>query len=110
MPNIEICGYSTEEAATIQSRIESIMQEMGLGEDAVTSIIPMTVTSCDGKRSPKPFLRICSTDMNEINRILLKIAKGDLRADIETLVLTGFVSIADFANIEKLLETALRQS
>jgi hypothetical protein len=96
MPNIQICGVSDPQRVEIlKQNIDLAMLRLGLGGDAVTSIIPMAVESCDGKRTPMPYLRVCSTDADEIRRILDVMKRAGLAIDVEWFVLGGFVPASE---------------
>jgi len=94
MPNIFICGYG-ERANDIKDTIDEVMQGIGLQDDAITSIVDMKAESCDGKRTPMPYLRICSTDVVEIFRIFKALEQNGVKEDIEFLVMSGFTPSFD---------------
>ncbi len=91
MPNIMICGYEPHKAGELKGRIQSVMKALGLEEDAVTSIVQMEVESCDGLNTPVPYLRVCSTDEDQIQKIIRALKLAGLKEDLEYLVLTGFI-------------------
>jgi len=98
MPNIEIHGFwfsrnekDLESAARARERIEIEMEKIGLQDDAVVTIVDSICTFCDGKKTRMPFIRICSTEKEEIDRIVSAIKKAKVSLDVETLVLTGFI-------------------
>ena len=95
MPNIMICGFPTAQADTLKVKIDQVLSGLGLDGDAVTSITEMCAESCDGKRIPMPYLRICSTDEYEIRRIIEALKNAKLGIDVEWLVLGGFIPAAE---------------
>ena len=52
----------------------------------------MNAVSCDGKMSPMPYIRICSTDEDEIQQIINAFRDAGIRVDIEWLIMDGFIS------------------
>ncbi len=92
MPNIMICGFTPKGADEIRSRVDRAMQNIGLGDDAITSIINMETKSCNRARSPMPYVRIYTTDKGEIQRIIGAFKDLRIKVDIEWLVLNGFIS------------------
>ena len=92
MPNIMICGYDDKKAEGLKVCIDHFMQETGLAKDAVTSIVPMKVESCDEGRKSMPFIRINSTDMGEIQEIINSFVNSGILEDIEYQHLSGFIS------------------
>lgn len=95
MPNIMICGYKKDRADKLKQRIDIVMQKMDLAEDAITSIVTMRAESCDGKRTPMPYLQLCGTDRKELLRIIRAFKKNGIRADIEWSQIDGFVAAKD---------------
>lgn len=106
MPNIEIHGYGrkkscpslpllvvtiAEEAFEMRDRIDKVMQDIGLGGNAITTIYPTIATSCDGEKTRMPYLRISNTKPEETTRIIDKLKEAEIITDIETLTLTGFI-------------------
>jgi hypothetical protein len=94
MPNIQICGFGAIAADQLKRHIDKVMQEIGLGNDAITSIVEMNAESCDGKRTKMPYLRICSTNAREIKKIIGALKKAKIKEDVEWLVLDGFIPAA----------------
>jgi hypothetical protein len=68
------------------------MEELGLGDEAVTTIVQAEVESCDGQLFSIPFIRICSTDKEQIMRILVALEFAGINEYTEWLVLGGFKS------------------
>lgn len=91
MPNIMICGFTPKRAEGLRTSIEIIMRNMSLGDEALTSIVDMEAKSCDGTRTPMPYLRICSTDEDEIQKIINTFKEEGIKVDVEWLVLNGFI-------------------
>ena len=90
MANIMICGFPPKKAEGLRTSIEVIMQDIGLGNEALTSIVDMETKSCDGTRSPKPYLRICSTDAEE-QQITDALKKAGVKVDVEWMPLSNFI-------------------
>lgn len=93
MPNIMLCGFQAPER--LRSDVVAVLDGLGLGSEAVTSIVPMRVESCDGKRTPSPYLRVCSTDADEVRRIVDALKKAGIGVDVEWLVLNGFIPASE---------------
>ena len=90
MPNIMLFGFPQKEANELTLRINRIMQGLGLGDEAVVTNINCTVTSCDDQMTASPYIRICDTGVEEINRIILAFMEAELRVDCEILLLHSF--------------------
>jgi hypothetical protein len=90
MSNIFICGYG-EKADALKGIIDKLMHRVGLQDDAITSIVDMKAESCDGRRMPMPYLRICSTDEADIPKIINIFKEGKVKEDVEWLVMDGFI-------------------
>jgi len=75
----------------LKSRIDRILQELGLGHDAITTIIDCTPESCDGRKKPMPFIRVCCTDADEMEEIIKAFKERKLGVDTEKLLLGGFI-------------------
>ncbi|MEK7542847.1 MAG: hypothetical protein AAB503_00885 [Patescibacteria group bacterium] len=95
MPNIMICGFPEVQANKLKVKICQVMMDLNLGSDAVTSIVNMRVVSCDGKETPMPYIRICSTDGLEIRNITDALKKAKVLVDVEWLVLNSFIPAAE---------------
>ena len=89
MPNIMICGFEPARAEGLKAQIDAFFQSVRIAHDAVTSIVPMQVESCDGHRTPSPYLCVRATNPFEIHRIveILKV----LNEDIEWEQIGGFI-------------------
>ena len=94
MPNIEIHGLmgNTKE---LKIKIDKKMQEIGLGDDAITTIFNSKPESCDGLGDgigkQLPFLRIYASDKNELDKIINALKEMQLWLDVETLILNSFI-------------------
>jgi hypothetical protein len=120
MPNIEIHGYGFDfpvqdlkinlgffyikslgpvclesHAYGIAREIEEAMRKMGLGGDAVITIVPSLTFAADGTKKPMPFIRICDTDKKRMGRILLGLKEANIDIDVEQLLLSGFTDAKD---------------
>ena len=107
MPNIQMVGYSQEAYSSLKLRIDAVMQSMGLGGDAVTTWIPALVETCDGERTPLPYLRVCSTNPEQIGKIINAFKLADIKEDCEGCLLTGFIPAAEMISnpLRKLEQT-----
>ncbi len=96
MPNIWICGFSEKENARIRELVNTAIEELGLSEDAITSIIEMKAEPCRPitPASPtrtQPYIRICSSGKEEIQNITRVLKKMRIGVDVEWLLLDGFL-------------------
>lgn len=90
MPNIEI--YGVDKPGVLKSSIDKKMQEIGLGDEAITVIYShATPEACDGTGKVMPFLRLCVPDRDELNKVVDAIREMKLGLDVETLVLDSFI-------------------
>ncbi len=90
MPNIEIHGLDLAKANFLATKVcDAIrIKTPELQDDVVFTIC---LDYCfDINKEPQPFLRICSTDIEKIKKIV-EVLK-EFKIDIETLELTGFVA------------------
>ena len=106
MPNIEIHGFSYSsrgltQALALRSKVEKVMQEIGLGEDAITNVVPSLAVSCDGKRESLPFLRIVSDKRKNFKKIRLALRKAGIYIDVESLRLESFIPAPKSKKIKK---------
>jgi len=92
MPNIEIRGFLYQEAENLREKIDMAMEKIGLAGEAITSIEMSETKSCDTRNTPQPFLRICSTDKEDIQKIIVALRTAGVCKDVESLILDGFVS------------------
>ena len=92
MPNIHVYTDSTT-YEELKPKIDQVMQELGLGDDAVTTPHWHPAESCDGKRTPMPYIVVSSTNEQEITVIIVALKKANLRLDCERLPLpeNGFI-------------------
>ncbi|HTY40102.1 MAG TPA: hypothetical protein VMC43_03385 [Candidatus Paceibacterota bacterium] len=97
MPNVEICGYDDIAAEQLRRDVESVIQELGLQDDTVTSVVRMDVRSCDGKKRAMPYLRVCGTSRGEVDAIISAFGRFEIHEDVELLVLDGFISSKEMA-------------
>lgn len=95
MPNIEIFGYNQVAYEDLKIRIDQAMESIGLSQDAVTTWISAVVTSCDGKRTPMPFIRVNDTKLEEIDQIIVAFKQFGIKEDCETLWLEDFVPASE---------------
>lgn len=100
MPNIEIYGIEclSNETLKLKMTIDLVMRLLGLENDAITTVISSDTCSCNRKPKALPFIRICSTNPEEIRKIVEGLKKqkvGQHGVDIETLVLSGFFLAKD---------------
>lgn len=106
MPNIEIHGYGeamvhnkgwfaifvSKTAFSMKEKIDEVMQEIGLGKEAITTIFPSIASTCDGEAKASPFIRISNTKPEETAKIVEALKKAHVIIDTETLTLTSFIS------------------
>lgn len=86
MPNIGIHGCKPIEFARgLKKRIDTCMQEIGLGSDAITEIYNTDAESCDGKKTRMPYLRIFSPEFTLVLKILTGFAKCKIYEDVEVI-------------------------
>lgn len=95
MPNIEIRGFSPEESDKMKETIDRILSEIDLSAEAITSIMPMAAQSCDEKRTPQPYLRICSEKKREIDKVASALKRNGVAKDVECLLLYRYISASD---------------
>jgi len=67
------------------------MQKIGLGADAITSIMGMKAESCDGKKTKMPYILVRSSDYSEIPRILKGLREANIGVDTEWELIGGFI-------------------
>jgi len=91
MPNIFICGYSKEKAENLKTVIDDTMEELGLQDDAITSVVETKPESCDRKRNPMPHLWARSTDKKEVFKIIKAFKRKNLKEDLEWDIIGGFI-------------------
>lgn len=91
MPNIMICGFTMVQADALKVRIDQAVINIGLGGDAITSIVEMRAESCDRNKRPMPYLRVCSTDEGEVILIVEALKKIKIGVDVEWVILGGFI-------------------
>jgi hypothetical protein len=92
MPNLMMFGYDEPSARRLKEKIDPVMQKLGFGEDAVTTIISATVEFCDGHCTPGPYIRVCSTASSAITRIIEALENAGVNEDVEWLIIDGFKS------------------
>lgn len=92
MPNIEVHGLGEEAYETAKILIDKALSAIDLADDAVTTFVSSKVHSCDGKKTDMPFLRICSTDPLDFNRIKDAFLSEEFYIDCEFLSLAKFIS------------------
>lgn len=93
MLNIKLCGFASrgQKVIDLECEIRELLNGLCI-TDAVISIDPTPVISCDARRVPQPYVRIASTDPKEIEMILDYMKRCRMEVDVEWLVLGGFVS------------------
>lgn len=96
MPNIQMMGMTEEQYAATKELIDKAMLDLRLDHDAVTTWIENShVFTCDGNFQTSPFLRVCSTNPEDIPRIIKAFKRAGLNMDCETLILNGFHPAAE---------------
>lgn len=101
MPNIEIYGKRKLVNAIKKDEIElnylvnkivKAMEKIGKKDDAVITMIEAVVIGCNHGKD-MPFIRVCSTDSQEIKTIVRALKEGKIGIDVETLVLDNFIPV-----------------
>lgn len=108
MPNIELYGFSpnlsygfasytklTELIEIIKKQIKKI----DLHDEVIITIIPSSVKSWHDIDTP--FIRICSTNPEEIEKIIDALKEAEIRIDVEGLILNKFVPLTEMAKGKK---------
>lgn len=94
MPNIELHGYG-EKAEDLRQAIDKAMRGIGLQVEAITNTCNYSdPRSCNGKRTPMPFLRIYCSSGDKTTKILEALAKAGICEDTEIIRVEKFL-IAD---------------
>ncbi|MBT7553629.1 hypothetical protein HN670_04120 [bacterium] len=65
--------------------IEAVMLNLGLQDDAVATwhgAISVPV-SCDGNRTPMPYVEVTSTNPEEVERIIAELNDAKVKIDVE---------------------------
>ena len=57
---IEIRGYSQKKSSNLQKSIIKFMKKTKMGSAVSCEIVQSTISSCDGKNTPEPYLKIIS--------------------------------------------------
>lgn len=92
MPNIEIHAKGFQvNAAMVKMAIDAIMKEIGLEKEAITTIIDSTPESCESEPKLMPFIRVCASDVADIDKIVQAFKAKKLGIDVETLLLHSFI-------------------
>lgn len=90
MPNIEIHGLDPVNANLVKQRIDMAMIKNGFKHEAITTTYNVKTESCDGERTRKPFLRICSSENNG-EQIAGMIAEENVVMDVELVHVDKFI-------------------
>jgi len=90
MPNIVLVGFDKNRVKWVQERTDFIIRNMGLSDDAITTILPAETKLCRNK-SPAPFLIVRGTNGRKIRKIA-KALHFDFNADVEVEKINGFFS------------------
>jgi hypothetical protein len=90
MPNIKLYGYSQSAYKELKLRIDKVMRDLGLGDQAVTTWVPALVTSCDGKATPMPYIEVGDTEDERIGLIIIRLKVAGINQDYEHLLLADF--------------------
>lgn len=94
MPNIMMFGFTEDQYQKKKKIINQTMQELYLGNDAVTTRVVSEVESCDSKQTQMPYIVVRSTGgLEEINKIVeaLKTKKIGVDCEKEPLPPGGFI-------------------
>ncbi|MEW5907994.1 MAG: hypothetical protein AB1643_02345 [Patescibacteria group bacterium] len=88
MPNIELYGIARHSAESIT--LVAVLSKLPLKDEIVMTSFQGSICA-DLNGSPQPFIRVISTDENEIEIIVKAIKSIEfLHLDIETLKISGF--------------------
>jgi hypothetical protein len=99
MPNIEIYGKRKLVNAVKKDEIElnylvnkiiKAMKKIGKEDDAIIIMVEAMVIGCSHGKD-LPFIRVCSTDSQEIKTIVGALKEEKIGIDIETLILDSFI-------------------
>lgn len=99
MPNLMLYGFPSEDIdqQLVLGMVEA-MQSIGLGKEAIVTIVPSYALSCDGKQRAMPYIRVATTgDDEEVSRILAALKGISRRLDVEVLRLSRFIEAKDMA-------------
>jgi len=93
MPNIEIYDDETDSLyENLKGKIDQAIKNIGLENDAITTWHKDAITeSCDSRRASMPYIRICSTNKEEIEKIVQALKENKIWIDVETLQLSRFI-------------------
>jgi hypothetical protein len=91
MPNIHLYGFTPEGAEEMKEVVDAAIQSIGLTAEAVTSIHSVKVESCNLERTLSPYLHVCSTDIDEVRKIVSALKTAKVYVDVEFSVIDGFV-------------------
>ncbi len=92
MPNIEFCGFTYSKASNMKTLLDELMKKIGLQEDAVSrrprhqsgQVGGDLVETCDNKRQEQPFIRLWSSEIFHILKILSAFQENkEFHLDIE---------------------------
>lgn len=98
MPNLMVHGFHTESSHDPQlvSDMINAMQSIGLGDEAIITIVPSCAWSCDGQQRSMPYVRIATTgSAEEVDRIIEALRAKSIGLDIEVLRLSRFIEAKD---------------
>ena len=90
MPNICIIGLPKRETKKTRKRIETIVENLGFGADAITTIVPADTKGCNNTPSA-PYLVVRDTNITRAATIA-KALNNELKLDVEYEEISGFLA------------------
>lgn len=85
MPNIEIRGYKEKNAELLKQKIDLCLQKIHLGETGITDMVQSKPESCNGNRTPMPYIRLFSSEIEYVPVILYGFQKSGIHEDVEVI-------------------------
>ena len=85
MPNVGIHGYGGSKTFAVRGMVKTSLRRIGLGDDAVTELISSVVERCDMDDTQSPYLRLFTTEPEQIFPIIEAFWQDGIFEDIEIL-------------------------
>ena len=84
MPRITLCGYDASKVQGMVGRIEVVLKGVRIGDGSVIHVDRSSeVVSGDGKRTPKPYLQLFTTEIDWVYSILYHLHSNKVHEDLE---------------------------
>lgn len=105
--NIEIYGFYLrgdaqfmsvflkDKVQEVREKIKTALKLVKLDNESVITEIHSEVQSCISNIKSNPFIRVCSSDMKNIRKIIPALKKQRIEIDVEVLILNNFISKED---------------